>query len=206
MGATLPAIARWVETTPSGVSWLGYFYGGNIAGAVVGMPARRLLPAARVRHADRHLCRRGAQRRWSALLALGIARVTAYAPAADSRPAGPVESAESRLVYVAIALSGMTALGAEVVWTRHPLAALRRDDLHVLADPRGVPRRTRPRQHGRRPSWRDGSRSRASCWDGASSCCAPPSPGPRTRWATRCRTGRSTRRSRPIRGSTSSSI
>ena len=36
MGATLPAIARWVETTPSGVSWLGFFYGGNIAGAVVG--------------------------------------------------------------------------------------------------------------------------------------------------------------------------
>ncbi len=26
MGATLPAIARWVEATPSGVSWLGYFY------------------------------------------------------------------------------------------------------------------------------------------------------------------------------------
>src|SRR5688572_20047233 len=32
MGATLPAIARWVEATPSGVSWLGYFYGGNIGG------------------------------------------------------------------------------------------------------------------------------------------------------------------------------
>src|SRR5262245_18260157 len=26
MGATLPAIARWVETTPRGVSWLGFFY------------------------------------------------------------------------------------------------------------------------------------------------------------------------------------
>ena len=36
MGATLPAIARWLETTPKGVSWLGFFYGGNIAGAVVG--------------------------------------------------------------------------------------------------------------------------------------------------------------------------
>ena len=36
MGATLPAIARWVETTPRGVSWLGFFYGGNLAGAVVG--------------------------------------------------------------------------------------------------------------------------------------------------------------------------
>ncbi len=36
MGATLPAIARWVETGPEGVSWLGFFYGGNIAGAVFG--------------------------------------------------------------------------------------------------------------------------------------------------------------------------
>ena len=36
MGATLPAVARWVETTPRGVSWLGYFYGGNTIGAVFG--------------------------------------------------------------------------------------------------------------------------------------------------------------------------
>ena len=36
MGATLPAISRWVKTTPEGVSWLGFFYGGNIAGAVLG--------------------------------------------------------------------------------------------------------------------------------------------------------------------------
>src|SRR6266516_3416435 len=36
MGATLPAIARWVETTPDGISWLGFFYGGNIGGAVIG--------------------------------------------------------------------------------------------------------------------------------------------------------------------------
>ena len=36
MGATLPAIARWVEATPRGVAWLGFFYGGNTAGAVIG--------------------------------------------------------------------------------------------------------------------------------------------------------------------------
>ena len=52
-----------------------------------------------------------------ALLALGIARVTEYAPAPASASVGPVNP-ESRLVYAAIALSGMTALGAEVVWTR----------------------------------------------------------------------------------------
>src|SRR5476649_327419 len=36
MGATLPAISRWVKATPGGVSWLGFFYGGNIAGGVIG--------------------------------------------------------------------------------------------------------------------------------------------------------------------------
>src|SRR5688572_572109 len=36
MGATLPAISRYVEATPRGMSWLGIFYGGNIVGAVVG--------------------------------------------------------------------------------------------------------------------------------------------------------------------------
>jgi spermidine synthase len=35
MGATLPAIARWVEATPRGVSWLGFFYGGKIAGSAL---------------------------------------------------------------------------------------------------------------------------------------------------------------------------
>ncbi|HEV2984816.1 MAG TPA: hypothetical protein VGX46_10520, partial [Vicinamibacterales bacterium] len=34
MGATLPAISRWVKATPEGVSWLGFFYGGNIGGGV----------------------------------------------------------------------------------------------------------------------------------------------------------------------------
>ena len=42
MGATLPAIARWVETTPRGVAWLGYCYGGNLAGAVIGSLAAGL--------------------------------------------------------------------------------------------------------------------------------------------------------------------
>src|SRR5207245_8197929 len=36
MGATLPAIARWIERLPQGVSWLGFFYGGNSGGAVFG--------------------------------------------------------------------------------------------------------------------------------------------------------------------------
>jgi spermidine synthase len=36
MGATLPALARQVRSTHNDVSWLGFLYGANIAGAVFG--------------------------------------------------------------------------------------------------------------------------------------------------------------------------
>ena len=36
MGASLPAIVRWMESTPRGVSWWGLLYGGNTVGAVFG--------------------------------------------------------------------------------------------------------------------------------------------------------------------------
>ena len=36
MGASFPAIARWVQSTPKAVSWLGALYSANIAGAVAG--------------------------------------------------------------------------------------------------------------------------------------------------------------------------
>jgi len=117
MGATLPAVARWVETTPSGVSWLGYFYGGNLAGAVAGSVLAGFyllrvydMPAATYVAVALNVT--------VALLALAIARVTPYVPVADAAPVAVAATLEARLVYVAIALSGMTALGAEVVWTR----------------------------------------------------------------------------------------
>ena len=58
MGATLPAIARWVETGPLGLSWLGFFYGAQYRRGRVRLSPGRLLPASCVRHGDRHLCRR----------------------------------------------------------------------------------------------------------------------------------------------------
>jgi hypothetical protein len=36
MGAALPAISRWVEASPKGVAWLGFLYGSNIAGGIIG--------------------------------------------------------------------------------------------------------------------------------------------------------------------------
>src|SRR5580658_5619904 len=36
MGASLPALVRWIEATPRGVSWWGWLYGANTLGAVGG--------------------------------------------------------------------------------------------------------------------------------------------------------------------------
>jgi len=118
MGATLPSISRWVETTPQGVSWMGFFYGGNIAGAVLGSVGAGfwLLRAYDVRTATL-----GAAAINVTVMALAaiIARTAGPAAAGErqSSPA-PVFTPVARPVYVAIALSGLSALGAEVVWTR----------------------------------------------------------------------------------------
>ena len=116
MGATLPAIARWVRTSPTGVAWLGYFYGGNITGAVAGSVLAGFY-LLRVYDMPMATYVAVALNVIVALLGLAIARVTAYSPV-DVALAQAAGSPESRLVYIAIALSGLTALGAEVVWTR----------------------------------------------------------------------------------------
>jgi len=118
MGATLPCAARFIERTPQGVSWLGMLYTGNLAGAVVGclfagfylLRLYDMATATFVAVAVNALC---------AALALLLAALAPYrasiAPAAPQR--GPLR-AESMAVYLTIALSGLTALGAQVVWTR----------------------------------------------------------------------------------------
>ena len=122
MGATLPAVARWIETTPRGVSWLGFFYGGNIAGAVFGclLAGFYLLRVHDMAYAT-----------WvaiainAAVAGIGLL-ISAFTPHQFAGNAAPTTAASSpavstpgaRLVYLAIALSGLSALGAEVVWTR----------------------------------------------------------------------------------------
>jgi spermidine synthase len=118
MGATLPAIARWVEMTPQGVSWLGLFYGGNIAGAVfgclfAGFYLLRVHDMATATYV-------------AAAINFTIAML-AWALASDNSAVTPVEEKTAPQapanrgtwpIYVSIALSGLTALGAEVIWTR----------------------------------------------------------------------------------------
>jgi spermidine synthase len=118
MGATLPAIARWVETTPQGVAWLGFFYGGNIAGAVfgcllAGFYLLRVYDVALATYVAVAL--NGAV----AVISLGLAARTPHRPPADDPTPGRAQAAPGAwAVYVTIALSGLGALGAEVVWTR----------------------------------------------------------------------------------------
>jgi spermidine synthase len=118
MGATLPAVARWVQATPQGVSQLGFLYGINIAGAVFGcllagfylLRVHDMATATYVAVAVN-------------LLVAGVGLVLA-ARTTDRPSQALLTRAEARpapgagRVYWVIGLSGMCALGAEVVWTR----------------------------------------------------------------------------------------
>jgi spermidine synthase len=118
MGATLPAIARWVKATPRGVSWLGFFYGGNTVGAVFGCLAAGFY-LLRIYDVAAATCVAAALNVIVAATAFTLARFTPHLesePAVAQEPGGAASDAWP--VYVAIALSGMSALGAEVVWTR----------------------------------------------------------------------------------------
>jgi len=115
MGASLPAAARFVESTPEGVSWLGFLYGGNTAGAVFGcllagfylLRVYDLTTATLVAAAI------------DGLVALGGFWLVTKTQAAQAAPPAPSTALIGPWpVYVTIALSGATALGAEVVWTR----------------------------------------------------------------------------------------
>lgn len=117
MGATLPAVARFVETSPKGVSWLGFFYGGNIGGAVVGsltagfylLRVYDMAVATYVAVALNALV---------GVLGLAIAARAPYTPV-EKEATGKAEKADgATAVYVAIAISGLTALSAQVIWTR----------------------------------------------------------------------------------------
>jgi spermidine synthase len=138
MGATLPALSRWVEMTPRGVSWLGFFYAGNTGGAVIGSVLAGFY-LLRVHDMPTATFVAAALNGGVALVAFLVSTATAYAvdgpqPATVADPPGtdsprtrppfpspgstPEQAIERRAIYLTIALSGLTALSAEVVWTR----------------------------------------------------------------------------------------
>ena len=123
MGASLPAIVRWVERTPRGVSRWGLLYGGNTVGAVIGCLAAgfyllRLYDVAVATYAAVATNLAVAAISY-ALAAKSPAAAVEMPDAAENAEPAPAGSSESQWpIYTAIALSGLCALGAEVVWTR----------------------------------------------------------------------------------------
>src|SRR5687768_5493233 len=117
MGATLPAIARWVETTPKGVSWLGFFYGGNIAGAVFGC---LLAGFYLLRVHDMVVATLVAAVINFAVGGIGLwlSRRTEHRDPAEPVAGAVVRAPGATLAYVTIAISGACALAAEVIWAR----------------------------------------------------------------------------------------
>jgi len=117
MGATLPAISRWVKATPEGMAWLGFFYGGNIAGGVIGcvLAGFYLLREFDVATATFVAVAFNVA---VALIAYVLAGQTSYDVDIATASGSSSSAAGNRAVYVTIALSGLTALAAEVVWTR----------------------------------------------------------------------------------------
>jgi spermidine synthase len=127
MGAGLPAIVRSIDsmlpnapdTKSQTVAWWGFFYGGNTAGAVfgcllAGFYLLRIYNTAVATYI-------------AVIINLLVALVSAVLAARQSVgqvadvPVSDTSASHrraSRSVYLTIALSGASALGAEVVWTR----------------------------------------------------------------------------------------
>ncbi len=154
MGATLPAISRWVETTPCGISRLGFLYGANILGAVLGC----LLAGFYLLRVHDMATATGVAAGLNALVALtafylasrmpyratesSTPPATSHISSLNPQTSAPSEAGEQsgktgrpqrepllvntratatpgrRMVYATIAISGLCALAAEVLWTR----------------------------------------------------------------------------------------
>jgi spermidine synthase len=141
MGATLPAIARWVEAESDGAARLGGLYAANIAGAVAGCVLAGFY-LLRVHDAQVATFVAAALDAAVGLACLALAAATntsraaaeakmpehdrvesarrCHAPPVPAVPAVPAAAHGATWpVLAAAALSGMTALSAEIVWTRN---------------------------------------------------------------------------------------
>ncbi|MEO8681565.1 MAG: fused MFS/spermidine synthase [Vicinamibacterales bacterium] len=119
MGATLPAIARWAGTSRTGSSTVGFLYMANIAGAAFGTVLAGFYLLRVYDTVIASLVAVGFNA-LAASIAWWIASRYGHTARAESMSVS-IPAAGSRLpvpVYIVAGLSGLTALGAEVVWTR----------------------------------------------------------------------------------------
>lgn len=127
MGATLPAISRWIAHSREGAASLGFFYAANIVGAVIGCTLAGFF-LLRVFDVYVTSAVAVAANLIGGAVALAIARSApsrVHEPAEDETEAvSSIDTAtdagqviRTRVLWL-IGLSGLTALGAQVVWTR----------------------------------------------------------------------------------------
>ena len=122
MGCTFPAVSRWVGPAPGRVSWLGLLYSANTFGAVAGCVLAGFY-LLRVHDLGVATYAAAAINVAAALVAFWLpanaasaARATADVKQPEVVP--PTRARGVTWIYASIALSGLAALGAEVVWTR----------------------------------------------------------------------------------------
>lgn len=124
MGASLPAIVRWIESTEGGATWWGLLYGGNTMGAVFGCLLAGFYLLRIYNTATATYVAAAINVAVAGISYLLAARTPAQAGLGDApKAAAPDErraeaDASRWTIYVTTALSGACALGAEVVWTR----------------------------------------------------------------------------------------
>src|SRR5260370_25653054 len=111
MGASLPAISRWMETTPQGVSWLGYLYSSNIAGAVFGCLVAGFYLLRVYDMAVATYVAAGANLAIASLAFISAARVK-HSGSGTIAPGNRTPQGGALLVYPIIGFSGLAALGA----------------------------------------------------------------------------------------------
>src|ERR1041385_8587836 len=121
MGASLPAMVRWIQATPRGASWWGLLYGVNTAGAVFGCLLAGFYLLRLYNVATGTFAAAAINLAVAAVSYLMASRTPAQVEAGDSADAifrRADSSASLWSVYAATALSGGCALGGQVVWTR----------------------------------------------------------------------------------------
>jgi spermidine synthase len=123
MGATLPAVGRWLQEVPQRAAWIGGLYAANTAGAAAGC----LIAGFYLLRVYDVVVATAVAAAIDVVAALGALALAAYdSPWLPSSSKGgdmvdrPRRPASSRSVAIlgSIALSGFCAMAGEVVWTR----------------------------------------------------------------------------------------
>jgi len=127
MGASLPAIARWAESSRKGASWWGLFYGVNIFGAVIGVMAAGFWL---MRFYNIYVGTGVAAGVNILVAGLGLWLASRVPPTVEADTAEEIaqekavapDPAPAKLarwgVLISIALSGAASMGGQVIWAR----------------------------------------------------------------------------------------